>query len=558
MKSSTEMRKDNINFRWRTIFQTLNINKKNIFHIIKKASFYRGARWFNSTNHKDIGSIYLVLGRWAGISGILIRVLIRVELSQPRINIINTQFYNRLVTGHAIVIIFFIVMPILIGGFGNWLLPLILGALDISYPRANNLRFWILPSSFLFIYSTINVEKGVGTGWTVYPPLSGNLTHSSLSVDLAIFSLHLAGASSILGAINFIATTINIYSAPFQKPLFSPYRPIWPLFVWAIFITALLLILSLPVLAGGITILLLDRNFNSSFFDFRGGGDPLLFQHLFWFFGHPEVYILIIPGFGIMTHIILNTFNKVRVFGYLGILYAIMRIGLLGFLVWAHHIYTVGIELDTRAYFAAATIVIAIPTGVKVFRWSAIIVGSLRTRESRLNWVYGFLFMFTVGGLTGIVLANASLDIPLHDTYYVTAHFHYVLSMGAVFAIFGGAIHWFPLITGTTINTSGRKAHFFIIFIAVNITFFPMHFRGLSGIPRRYPFYPSFFSKWNWVSSMGATIGIISTFFFFVLIWEALWIKRVPVEVKTPSRGREWTLGYRPKFHSDNVSIFFY
>lgn len=525
-------------------------------------------RWLSSTNHKDIGSLYLFVGIWAGVSGILIRLLIRIELSHPGAKMISEQFFNRLVTAHAIVIIFFIVIPILIGGFGNWILPLILSAPDMRYPRTNNLRFWLLPSSFLFMYMTINIESGVGTGWTVYPPLSNNLSHSAPRVDMAIFSLHLAGLSSILGAINFMTTTINIRNIlelPGNKEearkggsdssdvvvnsvsLFY----MWPLYVWAIFITALLLLLSLPVLAGGITILLLDRNFNASFFEFRGGGDPLLFQHLFWFFGHPEVYILIIPGFGIVTHVILNRFSKRSVFGYLGILYAIIRIGLLGFMVWAHHIYTVGIELDTRAYFAAATIVIAIPTGVKVFRWSSMLVSSIRKRDVRINWVYGFLFIFTIGGLTGIVLANASLDIALHDTYYVTAHFHYVLSMGAVFAIFCGRTHWFPLVTGCSLSRSWSKAQFLIFFISVNLTFFPIHFRGLAGIPRRYPHYPSFFAKWNWVSSFGAVIGVISTFFFLGLIWERLWAKRRLVRSRHPTLGLEWRMGGTTPFHSD-------
>lgn len=513
---------------------------------------YSKNRWVSSTNHKDIGSLYFLFGAWAGISGILIRLLIRIELSHPRKNFISRQFFNRLVTAHAIVIIFFIVIPILIGGFGNWVLPLMISAPDIRYPRTNNLSYWLLPASFLFMYLTLNIESGVGTGWTVYPPLSSPLSHSSRRVDIAIFSLHLAGISSILGAINFIATT-SVISNNIKVSLFTslPFVYMWPLFVWAIFITAFLLLLSLPVLAGGITILLLDRNFNSSFFEFGGGGDPLLFQHLFWFFGHPEVYILIIPGFGIITHTILNSNTKDRVFGYLGIVFAIIRIGLLGFLVWAHHMYTVGIEIDTRAYFATATMVISLPTGVKIFSWSSILLGSMPKRDTRLIWVCGFLFIFTVGGLTGIVLSNASLDIVLHDTYYVTAHFHYVLSIGAVFSIFCGIIHWIPLITGTCINASWSKAHFFIIFLSVNLTFFPIHFRGLAGIPRRYPHYPSFFSKWNWVSSLGATIGVIRTFYFFGIIWERLWEKRVVISRGHSSLRLEWTGGARPNFHRD-------
>ena len=509
-------------------------------------------RWLCSTNHKDIGSLYILFGAWCGVAGILLRLIIRIELSYPRKNFYSEQLYNGAVTGHAIVIIFFMVIPILIGGFGNWILPVILRCPDIAYPRTNNFRFWLLPSSFLLMYITLRIEKGPGTGWTVYPPLSRILGHPSPGIDIAIFSLHLAGVSSILGRINFMSTIINMGKVEYRlygkKSLFLL---IFPLFIWAIFVTTVLLVLSLPVLAGGITILLLDRNFNTSFFEFGGGGDSVLFQHLFWFFGHPEVYILIIPGFGVITHVIIRTITKVQVFGYLGIIYAILRIGLLGFIVWAHHMYTVGIELDTRAYFAAATIIIAIPTGVKIFTWSAILVSSIVKQDPRIYWVYGFLFIFTVGGLTGIVLSNTCLDILLHDTYYVTAHFHYVLSMGAVFSIFCGVTHWFPLIVGTGLNVTWAKNQFIGIFIAVNITFFPIHFRGLAGIPRRYAHYSTFFAKWNILSSMGAILGVVFTLRFFYILLERIYTKRSGVRYGSNAGIIEWTIGHPIEFHTD-------
>jgi cytochrome c oxidase subunit I len=501
-------------------------------------------RWLMSTNHKDIGTLYLIFSVCAGIIGGILSVIMRVQLMHPGSQVVSSgQEWNTIVSTHGLVMIFFTLMPALMGGFGNWFVPLMIGAPDMAFPRLNNISFWLLVPAFAMIMTGLMLGQS-GTGWTLYPPLSNSTYEPGIGMDFTLFALHLAGLSSLLGAINFITTIFNM-----RAPGMTMYK--LPLFVWSVLVTAFLLLVTIPVLASAVTMLITDRDFGTSFFNPAGGGDPVLYQHLFWFFGHPEVYIMILPGFGIISHVV-STFSKKPVFGYLGMVYAMVAIGFVGSIVWAHHMFVSGISVDTRAYFMTASMVIAVPTGIKVFSWLATMWGGSIEFKTPMLWAIGFIMVFTIGGVTGIVVASAGIDQVVHNTYYVVAHFHYVLSLGSVFAIFAGFYYWIGKMSGHQYPEFWGKAHFWITFVGVNVTFFPMHFLGVAGMPRRYPDYPDAFAGWNFVSSIGSYISGLGALVFLFVVYRTFTSKEHVADNYWGAGATtlEWTVSSPPPLHT--------
>jgi len=525
-------------------------------------------RWFMSTNHKDIGILYLFAGGIVGLISVIFTIYMRMELMAPGVQYFcqeglrlvadagavctpNGHLYNVTITAHGILMMFFVVIPALFGGFGNYFMPLQIGAPDMAFPRMNNLSFWLFIAGTSLAVASLfapggggDLGTGAGVGWVLYPPLS-TTAEGGYAMDLAIFAVHLSGASSILGAINMITTFLNM-----RAPGMTLHKV--PLFAWSIFVTAWLVLLALPVLAGAITMLLTDRNFGTTFFSPSGGGDPVLYQHILWFFGHPEVYIIILPAFGIISQVV-ATFSKKPIFGYLPMVYAMVAIGVLGFVVWAHHMYTAGMSLTQQSYFMLATMVIAVPTGIKVFSWIATMWGGSVEFKTPMLFAFGFIFLFTVGGVTGVVLSQAPVDRAYHDTYYVVAHFHYVMSLGAVFGIFAGVYFWIGKMSGRQYPEWAGKLHFWAMFIGSNLTFFPQHFLGRQGMPRRYIDYPEAFAYWNWFSSIGAFVAFASFVFFIGIVFYTLLAGRRVTQNNYWNEYAdtlEWTLPSPPPEHT--------
>jgi cytochrome c oxidase subunit 1 len=498
-------------------------------------------RWIKTTNHKDIGTLYLWFAFIMLLIGGAMAMVIRAELFQPGLQIVEPQFFNTMTTMHGLIMVFGAIMPAMVG-LANWQIPMMIGAPDMALPRMNNWSFWILPFAGTMLISTLFMEGGgPAFGWTFYAPLS--TTFAPKSTDFFIFAVHMLGFSSIMGSINIIATVLNM-----RAPGMTLMK--MPLFVWTWFITAFLLIAVMPVLAGAVTMMLTDRNFGTSFFSAAGGGDPVLFQHVFWFFGHPEVYIMILPAFGVISEII-PTFARKKLFGYSSMVYATASIAFLSFIVYAHHMFTTGMPVAGELYFMYATVMIAVPTAVKVFNWTATMWRGSMTFETPMLWAIAFVFLFTIGGFTGLMMGVAPADMQYHDTYFIVAHFHYVLVTGALFAIIAAAYYWLPKWTGHMVDEKLGKIHFWWSVISVNVLFFPQHFLGLAGMPRRIPDYSLQFADWNMVSSIGGfAFGLAQVFFLYVVIRTIRGGEKATGQVWEGAHGLEWTVPSPAPYHT--------